>query len=54
MVGATADDGPILLVDSCALPGLVHTEIRRLGASDVVALGGEHAVCDEVLELAGS
>ena len=54
MVGATAEDGPILLVEPCALPDIVHAEIRRLGASEVVALGGDHAVCDEVLEQASS
>lgn len=47
-------DGPILLVPSCGdLPADVTSELARLGARQVLALGGVHAVCDALLNAAG-
>lgn len=44
-------DGPILLVPSCGeLPEAVRAEIARLDPQRVVALGGEAAVCDALLQ----
>ncbi len=46
-------DGPILIVPSCGeVPPVVASEIARLGPSEVVALGGPAAVCDELLNTA--
>lgn len=43
-------DGPVLLVRSRGtVPGAVRAEIDRLGAREVIALGGSSAVCDQVL-----
>ena len=49
-------DGPILLVpDGCEpLPTSVVAEIERLDPDEVVALGGEVAICDAQLEAAGA
>jgi hypothetical protein len=42
--------GPILLVPSCGtLPAPVRDEIRRLNPTKVVALGGQQAVCADML-----
>ena len=50
LAGGTLSRGPILLVPSCGtVPSVVLDEVRRLGASEVVALGGGSAVCDSVL-----
>jgi putative cell wall-binding protein len=47
--------GPILLVPSCGeLPESVRSELRRLGVGQVVALGGQGAVCDDLLAQAGA
>jgi putative cell wall-binding protein len=42
-------DAPILLTEPGALPATVAQEIRRLGASSAVVLGGTAAVSDEVI-----
>ena len=43
-------DGPILLVPRCgSLPLEVERELNRLKPTEVVALGGTGAVCDELL-----
>jgi uncharacterized protein (DUF302 family) len=43
-------DGPILLVPSCGdLPEAVRNELARLDADQVFALGGDAAICDDVL-----
>lgn len=42
--------GPILLVRHCTLPQSVAFEIQRLGPQRVIALGGEVAICDAVLD----
>jgi putative cell wall-binding protein len=48
---APGTDGPILLVPSCGrLPFAVADEIARLDPISVTALGGETAVCTELLE----
>lgn len=55
LAGGTLSRGPILLVPQCgAVPSVVLAEIRRLGASEVVALGGAGAVCDSVLSQAAN
>lgn len=47
---SAATSGPILLVPSCGdVPGVVLSELDRLDPPEVVALGGEAAVCDGVL-----
>lgn len=50
MVAGTATDGPILLVPGCELPDTVAAEIARVNPAEVVALGGELAVCADVLD----
>ncbi|MEE8599445.1 cell wall-binding repeat-containing protein [Euzebya tangerina] len=51
IVGGTLTDGPILLVPGCNdLPVQVAEEVRRLDATTVIALGGEAAVCEAVLD----
>lgn len=48
--GGSLSRGPILLVPACgALPGAIAAEIDRLNPSQVVALGGTTAVCDQIL-----
>ncbi len=48
-------DGPIMLVPNCGqLPAQVGEEIDRLDPDEVLALGGELAVCDSLLEAAAS
>lgn len=48
-------DGPILLVPRCgALPPAVGNELDRLKPTEVVALGGIGAVCDELLAAAAT
>ncbi len=47
--------GPILLVPSCDdIPTVITDEIERLSPERVVALGGEDAVCQEVLDEAAA
>lgn len=48
-------DGPVLLVPSCGdVPEAVATEVERLQPGEVVALGGERAVCDATLRELGA
>ena len=55
VAGGVLTDGPILLVPACgALPDVVAEEIGRLDPEDVIALGGEAAICAEVLEAAAT
>lgn len=50
LAGGSLSRGPVLLVPPCgAVPEVVKAEVRRLGAQEVVALGGPGAVCDSVL-----
>lgn len=50
-VGGVLTDGPILVVPSCGdTPPSVRTEIDRLQVTSVTALGGESAICEELLE----
>ncbi len=44
-------DGPVLLVPTCGdVPASVTAELDRLGAGRVVALGGEQAICQALLD----
>ncbi len=53
VAGGVLTDGPILLVPSCGtLPPQVAEEIARLDPARVLALGGESAVCQAVLDAA--
>ena len=45
---AAAADAPILLVESDMIPAAIADEIVRLGASNLVLLGGNTAVTDDV------
>lgn len=49
-------DGPVVLVPPCAeaLPPEVADELQRLEPERVVALGGDEAVCDRLLEAAAA
>lgn len=50
LAGGTLSRGPILLVPQCgSVPEVVKAEVRRLGATEIVALGGPGAICDSVL-----
>lgn len=50
VVGGTLTEGPILLVPSCGeLPGSVAQELARLNPTEIIALGGDSAVCDEIV-----
>jgi putative cell wall-binding protein len=46
---AAADQGPLLLVRRDSVPAVVATEIRRLGATSAVVLGGPQVVSDPVI-----
>lgn len=51
LAAGSLTDGPILLVPGCgALPAVVATELDRLDPGTVTALGGEAAVCDDLLD----
>ena len=53
VAGGTVKDGPILLVPNCGtLPAEVGAEIERLDVNYVVALGGQQAVCKDLLDQA--
>lgn len=53
LAGASLHDGPVLLVPPCSgVPAPVGAAIRALDPGRVVALGGEGAICDGVLEKA--
>lgn len=48
--GGSLNSGPILLVPSCGpVPQLVLDEIERLDPEQVIALGGQSAVCSDTL-----
>lgn len=51
VAAGTLTDGPILLVPQCAdaVPESIAAQIERLDPRVVVALGGPHAVCEELL-----
>ena len=52
-VGGTLTDGPILVVPSCGdVPDVVKAEIDRLRVGSVTALGGEEAICEQMLDTA--
>lgn len=46
-----ADDAPVLLVQSACMPEVVRKEIERLGASEMVVIGGEGVVSDATAEM---
>lgn len=49
-VGGALTDGPILIVPSCGeTPEAVSDEIGRLDVETVIALGGDAAICQELL-----
>jgi len=51
VAAGSLSDGPVLLVPSCgAVPAAVRDEIDRLGPDRVVSLGGEQAICQELLD----
>lgn len=51
VAGGALTDGPILLVPSCGdLPDVVADVIRELDPDSVVALGGQQAICDAILD----
>ena len=53
LAASSLRDGPVLVVPPCGdLPEVVSAEIRRLGPDEVVALGGESAVCDDIVRQA--
>lgn len=53
LAGGILADGPILLVPSCGeLPIEVVEELQRIQPAYVVALGGETAVCEAILQQA--
>lgn len=55
LAGGKLPLGPILLVPSCGeVPAVVMAEIARLNPSRVTALGGQRAICDEVLDAAAA
>lgn len=55
LAGGSLPLGPVLLLpDPCTLPEAVAGEIERLNPTTVIALGGESAVCERVLESARS
>lgn len=53
LAGGTVTDGPILLVPPCGdLPQVVADELARLMPDTVIALGGQQAICDSMLDQA--
>jgi hypothetical protein len=56
LTAGTITSGPVLLVHRCGpIPESVRAEVARLDPDVVYALGGENAVCDDVLRgIAGS
>jgi subtilisin family serine protease len=50
--GAVAShvDGPLLLTDTCSLPGETAAELSRLRPSQVTVVGGDAAVCQALSE----
>lgn len=55
LAAAGLEGAPVLLTPSCGeLPGVVARELERLAPGEVVALGGQAAVCEAVLDRAGT
>ena len=55
LAAGTLSDDPILLASPCgALPEVIRGEIDRLAPYRVVALGGEGAVCEDLLQQAAA
>ena len=55
VAGGALTDGPVLLVPSCGeVPDVVAAELRRLAATQVLALGGDAAICEDLLAAAGA
>ena len=53
LAASSLSDGPVLVVPRCGdLPEAVTAEIQRLGPDEVIALGGESAVCDDIVRQA--
>lgn len=53
VAGGALVNGPIVLVPTCGeLPPAVAADLARLGAGEVTALGGEEAICDDLLDQA--
>lgn len=46
--------GPVILTTQATLPAAVHSELRRLNPSKVIALGGEGSVSYRALAEAAS
>ncbi len=54
LAAGSLTDGPVLLVPPCGeIPDNVVQEAQRLDVAEVVALGGEHAVCEATLSALG-
>lgn len=54
-VAGTVTDGPILLIPFCGdLPGEVASELERLAPTELVALGGTAAICDQMFNQAAA
>ena len=51
---AGAAGGPVLLTSARSLPGVVAAELRRLGVSEVIIVGGEAAVTSDVAAMASA
>jgi hypothetical protein len=53
VAASTLGDGPVLVVPPCGvLPEVIAAEIRRLDPAEVIALGDEEAVCDDIVRQA--
>lgn len=53
LAGGSLRDGPVLLLPACgSAPPAVRAEIERAAPSELVALGGASALCDQVLRSA--
>lgn len=55
LAASSLSRGPVLLVPACgSLPAVVGQEIARLNPTEVVALGGPAAICDDMLTQAAA
>ena len=52
LAASTRGRGPILLTQRAALPAVVGDEIARLGACELIVVGGAQAVSDAVMQAA--
>lgn len=51
LAARSLEGGPVLLVPSCGrLPSVVAEELARLSPETIVPLGGQRAVCDDMVE----